>query len=285
MRGMAFMMLAIGLLSAMDAIAKWLTTNGLTVIQILALRSLVIVPLMLIVFSSRGSRATLVPRSPILHLYRGVIGFISPLTFFLGIRHIPLTDAVVVFFASTFIIALLSMLFLGERVGIYRWASIISGFLGVLVVVGPKGTGDWHGYALVFVGSATYALLFISGKYLSRTDSVASLVFSFNLCVGLISLILLPFYWSPMNLTHSMLLICLALLAVSGHYLITLAFSISEASLLAPFEYTAVLWALTFDLLIWQTTPALSTGLGATIIIASGLFMVHRERINLASRA
>ena len=121
--------------------------------------------------------------------------------------------------------------------------------------------------------------MFISGRYLSTTESVPSLVFSFNLSVGVISLVLLPWYWQPQTLDQYGMLAGLSLVAVSGHFLMTSAFSNTEASLLAPFEYTAVLWALVFDLLIWHVAPSPTTSIGAAIIVSSGLYIVYRERL------
>lgn len=279
MHGIVYMVAAIGLLSTMDALAKWLIMDGVTVMQILALRSLVIIPLLLLVYASRGQLSGLKPRRTDWHFYRGAIGFMAPLCFFLGIRHIPLTDAVTVSFSSIFIITLLSMLFLGEQVGLHRWASILAGFIGVVVIAGFQGGGELSGYLLVLAGSTAYATLFVSGRYLTATESVASLVLSYNLCVGVISLVLMPWFWQPLSAMHYTLILILALLAVSGQYLSTLAFSVAQASLIAPFEYTAVLWALGFDMLVWQTLPSMATTVGALIIIGSGLYLVHRERI------
>ncbi len=274
------MLIAIGLLSGMDAIAKILMQGGMPAVQILALRSLIIIPLLLTVFAVRGKLGSLRPTRPLWHLCRGLIGFVAPLSFFLGIQFVPLTDAVTVSFSAIFLITILSIIFLGEQVGVHRWASILTGFIGVMVVIGPKGGGDLLGYALILTGSLAYAILFICGRYLSETESVSSLVFSFNLTVGVMSLSLLPFFWQPQPLEQYGLLLCLALFAVSGHHLMTLAVSLAEASLIAPFEYTAVLWALAFDLLIWQIAPPMSTTIGATIVIGSGLYIVYRERIN-----
>lgn len=279
MRGIGLMILAIGLLSTMDALAKLLMKNGMPVMQLLALRSVVIIPLMMLVFHFQGNLAVLKPNRPILHLGRGIIGFVAPLGFFLGISFLPLTDAVTVSFSSIFMIALLSIVLLGEKVGPHRWASIIAGFLGVVIVIGPQGSGELRGYSLVLLGSAAYAAVFIFGRYLSPTESVASLVFSFNLSVGVISLCFLPWFWQPQTLNQYGMLVCLSLVAVSGHFLMTSAFCYTEASLLAPFEYTALLWALLFDLLIWRVVPSLTTSIGAAIIVSSGLYIVYRERL------
>ena len=274
------MVLGIGLLSTMDAMAKWLTGGGVPALQILALRSLVIIPLLLLVFWYRGELAQLKPVRLKHHFFRGVIGFFSPLTFFIGIALIPLTDAVVVFFSSTFVITILSIFVLGEKVGIHRWGSIVLGFIGVLIVAGPKGGGELSGYLLVFLGSVGYAILFVSGRYMTATETVASLVFSFNLTVGIISLLLLPWFWQAISQNQILLVLALALFAVAGHFLLTLAFSKSEASLIAPIEYTAIIWAIAFDWFVWKSSPTLTTSIGAAIVIGSGLYIVYRERLN-----
>ncbi|MFT7212443.1 MAG: drug/metabolite transporter (DMT)-like permease [Granulosicoccus sp.] len=279
MRGIFYMLIAIALLGGMDALAKWLMLEGVSALQILVIRSAIILPLMLLVYRLRRELHNLKPKRPDLHLWRGCIGFISPLAFFIGIKHIPLTDAIVLFFSSVFVVTILSVLFLKETVGSHRWISIIVGFIGVLIVATPQGGGDIYGYLLVLLGSATYSMVFVSGRYLSATETVASLVFSFNFCVGAISLVLIPWFWEAIQLNHLLWLVVLSLLAVSGHFLITMAFATSEATLVAPFEYSAIIWAMGFDLLLWNTVPTQTTMIGATIIISSGLYIVHRERL------
>ena len=247
--------------------------------QILVIRSVIILPLMLLVYAARSELPKLKPKRLDLHLWRGSIGFISPLAFFAGIKHIPLTDAVVLFFSSIFIVTILSVIFLKEIVGIHRWVSIVVGFIGVLIVATPQGGGEIYGYLLVLLGSATYSILFVSGRYLSATESVASLVFSYNFCVGVISLLLIPWFWHDIQINHLLWLIALSLLAVSGHYFITMAFASSEATLVAPFEYSAIIWAIGFDLLLWNAVPTQTTIVGAAIIMSSGLYIVRRERL------
>lgn len=273
------MLIAIALLGGMDALAKWLIIEGVSAIQILTIRSAVILPLMVLIYRLRNETSKLKPKRLNLHLWRGCIGFISPLAFFVGIEHIPLTDAIVLFFSSVFIVTILSVIFLKESVGLHRWISILIGFIGVLIVATPQGGGNLYGYLLVLLGSATYSILFVSGRYLSATETVASLVFSYNLCVGVISLILVPWFWEAIQLDHLLWLVVLALLAVSGHFFITMAFASSEATLVAPFEYSAIIWAVGFDLLLWNTVPTQTTMIGAAIIMSSGLYVVHRERV------
>lgn len=268
----------------MDALAKWLSTNGITVIQMLALRSLIIIPVLTLIFVARGQLKLLKPVNVKAHTARGMIGAMAPLCFFLGIGLIPLTDAVAVSFSSIFSISILSIVFLGEKIGLHRWLSIIAGFIGVLIITNPQGGGDMTGYILVLTGSIAYAILAISGKRMAKTESVASLVLSYNLCVGFVGIVLLPWFWNSLSLTIFILVISLGLLALAGQYLLTLAFSYTDASLIALFEYTAVLWALAFDLIIWQIMPSITTIAGAVIIIVSGLYITHRERVKITAQ-
>ncbi len=274
------MLLAIGFLSCMDALAKWLISNGMNSVQLLAVRSLIIVPVILLVFAARGRLRDLLPQRPVAQVFRGLFGVVAPLAFFMGVARIPLTSAVVVFFSSIFMTTLLSVFFLGERVGMYRWVAILIGYCGVFIAISPASGGDGLGYALVLLASFAYSVLFISGRMLSRTESVASLVLFYNLGVGCVTLILLPWFWGLPTLQELGLMLLLSVFAVAGHFTITHAFALAEASLIAPFEYTAVLWALLFDILIWNVYPSWATWVGAAVIISSGLFVIYREYVH-----
>jgi len=231
------------------------------------------------IYELRGCRQAIMPTRPIAQLLRGLFGFIAPFSFFLGLKYVPLTDGVVVFFSSIFVISFLSMIFLGERVGPHRWVSIVIGYVGVLIVVQPQGGGQWLGYALVLLSSGCYAVLFVTGRYLSSTESTPSLVISYNLGVGILALIFLPWFWVPLDTTQIMFLLISTILAGCGHFAMTSAFAHGEASFIAPFEYTALLWAIMFDLLIWHHIPGATTLLGATFIVGSGLYVAYREQL------
>lgn len=276
-RGILFMLVGIGTLSLMDAAAKWLVMDSIPAIQLIAVRSLLIVPVMLLAFAVRGKLADLRPRHPLAQLLRGAAGITAPLCFFVGVARMPLSTGVTVFFSSIFMVSLLSIFWLGERVGPRRWAAICIGYTGVFIAMSPTGGGDALGYALVLLASLAYAMVFVSGRYLSRTDSVPSLVFSFNLGIGLVACISLPWVWQAMNGVQTLVIVLIAALALAGHYCLTVAFSLCEASLIAPFEYTAILWAILLDLLLWQTLPGSRTWVGAAIIIGSGLYVIYRE--------
>lgn len=283
MLGAASMVGGIALLSAMDAVVKTLVTQDVSVLHILAIRSWIIVTLMLLFYALRGNTHELRAERKLHQAVRSLFGIIAPLLFFLGLRYLPLTDSVVIFFTSTLAVTFLSAIILGEQVGVHRWAAVVVGYIGVLIAMRPSGEGELIGYALAFGGSFAYAYLFLSGRYLSQTETVSSLVFYYNLGVGITSSLWIVFVARdllviPPN-NELIGITAIAALAVTGHYLMTLAFAKAEISLIAPMEYTAIIWAIGLDYWLWQIAPLPTTLLGALIIIGSGLYVMHREQL------
>jgi len=278
--GIFLMLVGLGLLSTMDAIAKWLIENDIHAVQILAVRSVIIVPGLIAIYTIRGKTDELKPRRPVAQAFRGFVGAISPLAFFIGVSLMPLSTATVIFFSSIFMTTTLSVFFLGEKVGAHRWTAIFVGYLGVLIAMSPAGGGSILGYAMILLGSLGYAFLFVSGRHLSKSEPVASLVLSYNTCVGVLMAAALPWFWSMPGMKEWALIIALAFLAGAGHLCVTQAFAKTEASLLAPLEYSAILWAVLFDYTVWKEMPGNTTWLGAAIIFAGGLYLIHREQIH-----
>jgi len=276
------MFAGIALLSGMDVVVKWLVTHDVSVLHILAIRSWMIVAAMLLWHASRGSLGELVPTRKFHQGIRALLGILAPLLFFYGLGYLPLTDSVVIFFTSTLAITFFSAIVLGEKVGRHRWAAVVVGYIGVLIAMRPSGEGQMIGYALALGGSLGYAYLFLSGRYLAQTETVSSLVFFYNFGVGITSglwiLLVAPELMTSIPTSTLLGITAIAALAVTGHYLVTLAFARAQVSLIAPIEYTGLIWAVLFDYLIWQLSPALATIVGAIIIIASGLYVMHREQ-------
>lgn len=278
--GIGLMVLAMLLFEVMDAFAKWLVGGGMSAIQIVALRGWVIVPLILLVLAFRGQLAELATQRPLLHLLRGMLGFAAPWAFFTALGDLPLADATVVFFSAAFILTAASALVLKERVGPHRWSAVIIGFVGVVVAMQPRGDGDISAYLLVLCAATVYSFIYISGKQLSQRDSVISLVFSLHLGMSLSASLLLPWSWTPLDPAALLALAAVALLALVSHYVFTLAFARADVSVLAPFEYTALIWATVIGYAVWREFPAAEVWLGAAIIIGCGLYVIHRESLH-----
>lgn len=277
LQGVVFMLVAMFSLATMDALAKYLVDGRYDPVQILAMRGWLILVVMLVFYSTRKRLDKLKPTKPLSQLARGVVGFLAPYFFFKSLQTLPLADATVIFFSSTFMITALSALVLKEKVGWHRWSAVVIGFIGVLIAMNPEGGGDIESYIYCLLGSLAYSILFISGRWLSRTESVDSLVFGFNLTLTIVASAFTPWVYQSIPFVDFWPIIGFSALALIGHYFITHAFSMADAAVIAPLEYTALIWAVLWGYLIWADVPNQQVMFGAAIIIGCALFVVYRE--------
>ena len=230
--GIGLMSLAMLLFVIMDALAKWLVSSEMSAIQLIAIRSWIILPIILLVLAVRGQIKDLTTTHPGHHMLRGCFGFFAPVAFFTSLKSLPLADATVIFFSTTFILTAASAIFLKERVGLHRWGAVLIGFIGVVIAMDPRGGGDIQAYLLVLAAAGIYAMIFVSGKHLSRKDSVISLVFSLHLGMGFMATLVLPWVWVPVSVIELGQLGLLTVIALFAHYLFTAAFARAEVSAL-----------------------------------------------------
>ena len=279
------MLLAVLLLTAMDAVAKATLERGVPLVEMLFLRSVLICAGIQLTVRARGEAGRLAIADRRGQLVRALLGTAAPLLFFAALARLPLTAATVVGFAATFSTVLLSMAVLGERVGPARWTGIVVGYAGVVVAVGPAGEGPASGYALVILASLAISGFYVAGKRLAATESPLSLVHAYNAALGLVCLAALPFAWRPLDATSLALIGLFAALGVCGQWLVTRAYASGDASVVAPLEYTSLVWVIVLDVAIWGAVPAGHTLAGAAIIVAAALFVLHRERLARARAA
>ena len=190
-----------------------------------------------------------------------------------------------IFFGATFIMTALSALLLGERVGPHRWGAVVIGFAGVYVAARPGGGVPAPEALYAVAASLCYALLMLGGRWMGRTEPVFRLVFYYNVGTALIASLFLPFEWTPMPSAHLSVLVAMAGLALAGHVLLTRAFSMAPVGVIAPFEYSAIVWAALIGFLVWGDVPADHVYLGAAIIVLSGVYVVRREAMLARRRA
>ena len=272
-------------MTAMDASVKWLVEDRVHVIQLLFIRSCIIVTLLCLYYASRRQLSQLKPQRLVAQCLRGLIGFLAPFSFFFALKFLPLTAANVVFFSNIFLITVASALYLKEKVGVYRWAAVAVGYVGVLIAIDPNAEGELFGYLMILLSSASFAFLFISGKKLGSTESSESLVLFYNLGVGTVALFWLPGIWQDLTSADWLGVLLVSVLAVFGQYCMTHAFAMADASLLAPLNYTTLVLTVMFDWVLWQTIPAAQTMIGATIIIVSSCLVIYRQHRQEVARA
>ena len=287
-RGIAFMMLAVLVLASMDALIKYLAAYY-PVPQIVFFRAIVATLVVVLVFVPRHGWVVLRAVNPMGHAWRWMTGFIALMCFFYSFALLPLADAYTLGFAAPLIMTALSVPLLGEKVGWRRWTAIALGFAGVLVVMQP-GAGMFGWAALLpVVAAGFYALALIAIRKLSATETNAAIVFYFGLAsavaAGAIDTIV-PGLWVAPDLTGLALLCAVGLLGALGQLAITEAFRAAPVSVLGPFDYSGLLFAVLYGWLFWNEIPGWALLYGAPLIVASGLYILYREtRLALKSRS
>ncbi len=253
-------------------------------IQVTALRALTSMPLIIMYVSWRKAWSSLFKVRWPLHIFRVLIGIAMLTSFAFALKTLPLTEAYAIFFISPMLIAALSIPFLGEQVSRPSWIAIAVGLLGVLVVLKPSGAGiiSWAGLA-VLASAVCYAFSAITVRLLSRTDSSESMVFWLMLGIAFGATLLARSVWQPLHAEDYWLLLALAITGFIGQLAITEAFKVAPAATIVPFEYSALVWGLGLDLLIWQTVPNLRVFVGAGIIVVCGIYLAKHEASNISA--
>jgi drug/metabolite transporter (DMT)-like permease len=277
LRAIAMMLACVGVFSLMDAVLKTLSAHY-PAFEVASLRGAASLPLLLAwAAATTGLRPLLRARWP-LHLLRGALGILMMASFVYALRTLPLSTAYSIFFVAPLLITALSVPFLREHVGPRRWTAIAVGFAGVLVVLRPGLGGVASAAGLAVLAAAFgYAVSAITVRVLARTDSTQAMVVWLMLLMAAGAGALALPEWRPLRAEHAWLVVALGVAGAFGQVLITEAFRLGEASLLAPLEYTALVWGVLWDATLWGVLPDGATWAGAAIIVASGLYLVRRE--------
>lgn len=262
----------------MDAGLKLLTAHYPSA-QVAALRGLSALPVVFLwALYAGGPRQLLRIRWP-LHLIRGVLSVLMMISFTFGLKALTLARAYSLFFVAPMMIAVLSMVMLGERVRRPQWLAIVIGFVGVLIVLKPQASGEfgWAGSLAILGTALCYALSSTLVKIIGRTDSTQSMVFWMTCMLAIGStLIALP-GWQPILREHYLLILGVAMTGAIGQWGITEAFRRSPAASVAPLEYSGLAWVIVIDFLVWSVVPQWRTLAGAAVIIASGIALLRFE--------
>ena len=285
MRGIAAMLVAVGCFAVMDAQLKLLAGNY-GPMQVAFLRGVASLPFVLLPILLRGRLARLRPVNVRLHLARGVLSVLMLGSFILAVRESSLATTYSIFMCAPLVVAALSAPILGERVAGAQWGAIAVGLAGVLLMIAPRGGGEWVsvGALAAVVAVATYSLSVVTLRLLSRTDTTESMVFWFSVLLSAGAGLLAIPHWAPLQLDHWPLFVGVGVTGALGQHFITEAFRHAPAAVVAPFEYTALLWGVVLDLVIWHVLPGAVTLAGGTIVIGAGLYLIHRERRTARAR-
>lgn len=272
------MLFGLFLFSAVDTQAKYLTQT-LPAMQVVWFRQLGLLAGVFILLAMQGM-VVLKTHNLKLQISRGVLAGTSAAIFIIAIQYVPIADAVAVSFVAPFLVTILGALVLKENVGIRRWVAVSIGFIGMLIVVRP-GLGVIHPAAgLVLIAAAIFALRQILSRFLSGTDKVKTTV-AYTAIVSTALLTLpLGFFWiTPTTNLEWMLLVSMSICAAVAETCVIKALEVAESVALAPMHYSLLIWGTMYGFLVFHQLPDVWTWLGAAIIMATGLYTVHREAV------
>jgi drug/metabolite transporter (DMT)-like permease len=280
LRSIYAMLIAVGIFSVMDTTMKLLAAHY-PAIQVAALRSLVSLPLVFAWVAWRGALRSVLQVNWPIHLLRAVLGIAMLSLFAFGLKNLSLAAAYTILFIGPILITALSVVMLKERVSPQRWIAVAIGMAGVLVVLRPDGSGFLAiGSIAILATAVCYAISAITARMLARTDRTEHMMFWLMILMAIGATALAAPGWVAINPEHALLLCGLAISGFFGQMALNEAFARGEASVVAPFQYSALAWGVAIDWILWQTLPDRYTLVGAAIIIGSGLYLLRHEKVH-----
>ncbi|MEQ8658764.1 MAG: DMT family transporter [Hyphomicrobiales bacterium] len=244
-----------------------------------------LIPLAIMIQYQHTWSSALATKRPIGHVGRAIIGASAMTLWFMALSRLPLPDATAISFAQPLITTALAVVILGEVVRLYRWSAVIVGFLGVLIILSPNlgliGALDDEtrslGAMLALASAGFMALAQVYVRQLIKSESTTAVVFYFSAITSVFALATLPFGWVMPDATTWALLIGLGLLGGIGQILLTHSFRLAPASVVAPFDYTAMIFALIVGYFLFDEVPGLAVLAGSVLVVGAGLFVIYRE--------
>ncbi len=281
LRGILLMIAAVGTFVLMDTVAKYLARWYPPSLIVWA-RYASNLAVLLAFLAARGQLGLLRTARPGLQFARGLLLALATLLFFTSLSVLPLADANAIGFAMPLFVAALAVPMLGERLEMARLLAILAGLAGALFIVRP-GSELFTPYALLPLGMAVCNALYqiLTRKVAGLEPPLTSLVWGAIVGAVLLSAVA-PFVWvSPQAVSHGLLIVVIGVLASVGHFLLIRAYDYASATLLAPFTYSALIWAMLLGWLVFGDFPDGWSLVGMSIIVVSGLYLANRQRLTV----
>ena len=276
---LAFVLMGTAVLffSLVDATAKWLT-QGYDPWQIAFLSRIVpIVVALVVAYRETGNPFNFYTRFPKVQILRAALTIPMIWCFFTGLRMMSLAEAITVAFTAPLFITMLSRPILGEKIGPRRWGAVVIGFVGILVALRPGVGGIDAGPILVIISAFSYAVSMCLLRRFAGQEPTHNILFYSAIGAFLVGAFNSVPIWIKPDAIDWGLLLLVGVWGVVGSYAVNRAYRLGEASMLAPLEYTALIWSIIFDLWLFNLTPIPAVLLGAAIVIASNVYIAHRE--------
>jgi len=278
LRGIASMISAVFVFAIMDATMKRLSSHYAPM-QISCLRSLASLICIAAPIVWRRSWRELKATSPLLHMVRGVLGVSMLVSFIFAVNRLSLAQTYSLFLAAPLLMTALSVPLFGDRVTRSRWLAIIAGLVGVLLILQPwsQGAMPWIAAGAAAAATVCYSLSGLTVRSLGSRNSSMSMVFWYFALVTVGAGALSIAEWQPIRSPDWKWLAAIGVSGALGQYWLTDAFRRAPASVVGPFEYTAILWAFLIDWIFWSAHPSLMLILGTGVVISSGIFVIFDE--------
>jgi drug/metabolite transporter (DMT)-like permease len=279
LRGIASMVAAVFIFSIMDALMKRLSAHY-GPLQVSCLRCVASLLCLLPTIAWQRSWAGLRATTPLLHLVRGVLGIAMLASFVFAVHRLTLAQTYSLFLAAPLLMTALSVPIHGEQVSVRRWSAIVIGLSGVLLILQPwaKGFVSLAAAGAAAVATICYSLSALTVRSLGRSNSSMAMVFWYLVMVSVGSGILAIGDWRPVEAGDWVWLGGIGISGALGQLWLTDAFRRAPPAVVAPFEYTSILWAFAIDWVFWSAVPSAGLLCGAAIVIASGIFVIWDER-------
>lgn len=281
MKAIGMMSLAVFMLSAMDLALKQLVEHYPSM-QVVFLRGITSAPFLGVWMLLRDRKSFRV-KFPKDHLLRATLGLIMLFSIGESFRELQLADAYAIFFAAPLLITILSGPILGEKAGPYRLAATAVGFIGVLIVLQPGANSQLisYGSVMALVCVVSYSFMALLLRHIGNNDSTVAISFWFITLVGVGGGLLSILNWVPIQWQHWPWMVLLGITGTSGQLLLTGAFQRASVAVIAPIDYTHMIWAVIYGYIFWGHLPGTPTWVGTGVIVGSGLYIIFREhRIN-----
>ncbi len=282
--GIAFQLGATFLFTLMGALVRYVGDRVPIGEQIFARSFLALIPLLIMLAWRREITSALKMKSPMRHFTRAITGIGAMILMFLGLQRLPLADSTAISFVAPLFSVALAAIFLREVVRIWRWSAVFVGFGGVLVMLSPHlglsgmTSSAAIGAIMTLVGAFLVAAAMTQVRAMTSTETTASLVFSFQVFAAVVGLLILPWTWILPSTGDALALLGIGVFGGIAQILLTESYRHAPASVVAPFSYTAMIWAVVLGYFMFGELPTAIVLIGAAIVVAAGLFVIFRER-------
>ena len=275
--GFLYMFLSVCAFSIMDLIVKWSDTYPLG--EVLFFRGFFGILFYFFIIPKQRVKNFYYTKRAGLHFLRCVFGLIALIAIFIALRNLPLATVVSISFAAPIFTTIFSIFFLSEKVGFYRWLAVFVGFFGIIIITEPgfSSLNIYYIYPIIFCLGLSYVAIAI--RQLSTTEPVWLISLNFSAAITIVSLFTIPFGWIMPNVQDLFLLSLIGVFGGVANLWLSQSYKFSEVSLVTPFKYLALVFAIIFGYFIWDEVPTIKTLSGALLVIISSIIIFRREII------